>query len=315
MAEGRAPRVVVVGSVHMDLIATAARLPGRGESVTGGSFAMAPGGKAGNQACQCALAGAETHIVTRLGDDGFGRDLLAALEGRDVDRSLVAIDPEVPTGASTVFAAEGDYSSIIAPGAAGRLDANDIERARRTIENADALIVQLEIPAEVSAHAAAIAAAAGRMVVLNASPAPGEWTALPESLRQAATVLAVNRVEAGRLIGITINETTPDSVAAYVSARTGAGTVILTLGGDGAIGYADGETVLQPAFPAEPVDAVGAGDAFLGTAVVALIEGWPLAEALRRGAAAGAIAVSRRGVYEALPARADVDAFLARRNT
>jgi ribokinase len=314
MAEARPPRVVVLGSVHMDLIATAARLPGRGESVTGGTFAMAPGGKAGNQACQCALAGAETRIVTRLGDDDFGRALLAALEGRRVNTSLVAVDAEAPTGASTVFAAEGDYSSIIAPGAAGRLSADDVERARPAIEAADALIVQLEIPADISAHAAVIAAGAGRMVVLNASPAPEDWTSLPEGLRQATTVLVVNRVEAGRLTGITVTEGTPDSVAGYVSARTGIGTVILTLGGDGALGYADRETVRQLTFPAEVVDTVGAGDAFLGTAVVALLEGWPLAEALRRGAAAGAIAVSRQGVYDALPSRGDVDAFLARRN-
>jgi ribokinase len=314
MAESRPPRIVVLGSVHMDLIATAARLPGRGESVTGGTFAMAPGGKAGNQACQCALAGAATRILTRLGDDAFGRNLLAALQRRSVDTSLVAVDAEAPTGASTVLAAEGDYCSIIAPGAAARLSAEDIERARPAIAAADALILQLEIPAEISARAAAIAAGAGRMVMLNASPAPESWTSLPEHLRQAVTVLVVNRVEAGRLIGITITEGAPDSVAGHVAARTGVDAVILTLGSDGAIGYANQETVRQPAFPAEPADVVGAGDAFLGTAVVALLEGLPLADALRRGAAAGAIAVSRHGVYDALPTRADVDGFLARRN-
>ena len=117
MPDERAPRVVVLGSVHMDLIATAARLPGRGESVTGGTFAMAPGGKAGNQACQCALAGAETRILTRFGDDAFGRELTSALAARGVDVSLVAVDPEAATGASTVLAGEGDYQSIIAPGA------------------------------------------------------------------------------------------------------------------------------------------------------------------------------------------------------
>ena len=126
----RRPRVVVLGSVHMDLIATAARLPERGESVAGGTFAMAPGGKAGNQACQCALAGAAASIVTRLGGDAFGRELREAMARRGVDTSLVAIDPEAPTGASTVLAAEGDYQSIIAPGAAGRLSAEPGARNR-----------------------------------------------------------------------------------------------------------------------------------------------------------------------------------------
>ncbi len=311
MPDGRRPRVVVLGSVHMDLIATAARLPGRGESVSGGTFAMAPGGKAGNQACQCALAGADTSIVTRLGDDAFGHELQAALAGRGVDTSLIAIDPEAPTGASTVLAAEGDYQSIIAPGAAGQLSAADIERARPAIEAADALILQLEIAPEISARAAAIAAKAGRMVVLNASPAPEGWDAIPEPLRAATTMLVVNRVEAGRLTGATASVDTPESLAADVARYTGVAIVLVTLGAEGVIGYADGETVRQPPFSAEVVDTVGAGDAFLGTSVVAMLEGLPSAETVRRGAAAGAIAVSRRGVYDALPGRAVVDAFLA----
>jgi ribokinase len=308
MADRRRPRVVVLGSVHMDLIATAGRLPGRGESVSGGTFAMAPGGKAGNQACQCALAGAETAIVTRLGDDAFGRELLAALAGRGVDGSLVALDPEAPTGASTVLAAEGDYQSIIAPGAAGRLSVDDIERARPAIEAADALILQLEIAPEISAHAVVIAAAAGRRVVLNASPAPEGWEAIPAALREAATMLVVNRVEAGRLGAA---GAAPEAVASDLAARIGAGIVVVTLGREGVAGVAGGEVVRQPAFPAVVVDTVGAGDAFLGTSVVALLEGRPLAEALRRGAAAGAMAVSRRGVYDALPGREALDAFLA----
>ncbi len=302
------PRVVVLGSVHMDLIATAARLPGRGESVTGGTFAMAPGGKAGNQACQCALAGAATAILTRLGADGFGDTLRAALAGRGVDVALVATDTEAATGASTVLAGEGDYQSIIAPGAAGRLSPEDIRNAAPAIAAAGALIVQLEIDPAVSAEAASIAARSGRMVVLNASPAPEGWEAIPPALAGAATVLVVNRVEAGRLLG---REVGAEEAAVALAARTGIGTVIVTLGGDGALGISDGTLVRQPAFPATVVDTVGAGDAFLGTVVVALLEGRPLAEALRRGAAAGAIAVSRRGVYEALPTAAAVDAFLA----
>jgi len=311
MAEARAPRVVVVGSVHMDLIATADRLPGRGESVSGGTFAMAPGGKAGNQACQSALAGAATQIVTRLGGDAFGRVLRDALSERGVDTSLITMDPDAPTGASTVFAAEGDYTSIIAPGAAGRLSAEDVRRARSAIEAADALIIQLEIPVGISALAAEIAIGAGRTVVLNASPAPEGWANIPEALRRATTVLVVNRVEAGRLTGVSISDDA-GSVAAQVANETGIAIVLLTLGAEGVVGYADGETVRQPAFSAELVDTVGAGDAFLGTAVVALLDGRPLADALRRGAAAGAIAVSRCGVYGALPDREQIDAFLAR---
>lgn len=304
----RRPRVVVLGSVHMDLIATAARLPGRGESVSGGTFAMAAGGKAGNQACQAALAGADAAILTRLGDDDFGRSLRAALAARGVDVSAIVIDPEAATGASTVLAGEGDYQSIIAPGAAGRLSKTDIDRVRPMIEAADALLLQLEIDPVISAHAAAIAAGAGKAVVLNASPAPEGWDTLPETLRATTRILVVNAVEAARLTGHAT--LAPGRAAEALRARTGVGTVIVTLGGAGNEAAAGGATVRQEAFPASVVDTVGAGDAFLGTAVVALLEGVTIAEALRRGAAAGAIAVSRRGVHGALPARDDVDLYL-----
>ena len=304
----RRPRVVVLGSVHMDLIATASRLPGRGESVSGGTFAMAPGGKAGNQACQCALAGADAAIFTRLGDDEFGRTLRTALDARGVDVSAIITDREAATGASTVLAGEGDYQSIIAPGAAGRLSKADIDRARPLIESADALFLQLEIDPAISAHAAEIAAAAGKAVVLNASPAPDGWDTLPETLRKATRILVVNAVEAARLSGHP--KLAPGHAAAALRARTGVATVIVTLGAAGSEAVTDGATVRQEAFLASVVDTVGAGDAFLGTAVVALLKGVPLAEALRRGAAAGAIAVSRRGVHDALPGHEDVDLYL-----
>ena len=311
MGEPRPPRIVVLGSVHMDLIATAERLPAPGESVTGGVFAMAPGGKAGNQACQFALAGAETAIVTRLGDDDFGAHLVAALAGRGVDTAHVSIDKEAATGASTVLAAAGDYASIIAPGAAGRLSSEDVARARPVIKAADALIVQLEISAEISAVAAAIAAGAGRRVILNASPAPGPWSVVPKPLRDATTHLVVNRVEAGRLLGCDFGVAPDDVAVAELAAASGAGTVIVTYGAEGSMAYADGAMVRQPGFSAVVADAVGAGDAFLGAAIVALLEALPPDDALRRGAAAGAIAVARQGVYEALPSRREIDGFLS----
>ena len=311
MREPHAPTVVVLGSVHMDLIATADRLPGRGESVGGGVFTMAPGGKGGNQACQFVLAGARAHMVTRLGADAFGRTLLEGLQAKGVGTALVALDPDHPTGASTVLAAEGDYSSIIAPGAAAFLSSEDVEKARPIIERADALVLQLELPVKVTAMAAEIAAAAGKRVILNASPAPDSADAIPGALWRATSVLVVNRVEAGRLLGQPVDSGPVEADIADLAQTLGIGTVVVTLGGDGVTAMQGSTAVHQPAFPAEVVDAVGAGDAFLGVFATALIEGLSLAEALRRGAAAGALAVSRRGVYAALPTRSEVDRLLA----
>jgi len=311
MRDRHAPTVVVLGSVHMDLIATADRLPGRGESVGGGVFTMAPGGKGGNQACQFVLAGTHAHMVTRLGADAFGRELLAGLQTKGVDTALVALDPDHPTGASAVLAAEGDYSSIIAPGAAAFLSTQDVERARPIIELADALVVQLELPVGVSAQAAGIAAASGKRVILNASPAPDSAKAVPGALWRATSVLVVNRVEAGRLLARPVDGKSAGADVVDLAQRLGIETVVMTLGTDGVVAAQSGELVRQPALPAEVVDAVGAGDAFLGVFATALLEGLPLPVALRRGVAAGALAVSRRGVYAALPTRAEVDRLVA----
>lgn len=312
MTERRVPSAVVLGSVHMDLIATAARLPGRGESVAGGIFSMSPGGKGGNQACQLALSGTRTRMLTRLGDDMFGRQLLAALQAKGVDTSLIVIDDRAPTGASTVLAAEGDYSSIIASGAAANLSTADIDRAGAAIDGADALVLQLELPAAISGYAARIARNKGKCVVLNASPAPESFAALPRDLARSISVLVVNGVEAGRLLGHTLKPGDIPAAAAGLSARLQIETVVVTAGEAGSVAVRRGETARQTAYPAEVADTVGAGDAFLGTFVTGLLEDLPLKEALRRAAAAGALAVSRRGAYDALPARGEIDQFLAR---
>ena len=310
----RRPRIVVLGSAHMDLIASADRHPMPGESLIG-NFDMAPGGKGGNQACQCALAGAETMLLTRLGNDDFGRALASALASKGVDTSLIVTDAEHATGASTVLSAQGEYASIIAPGAASHLTIEDIETARGAIEAADALIVQLELPAVVSAHAAAIAAKAGKTVILNASPLPSRLEDVPISLWQATSMLSVNAVEAGALLGRPVDVSSAAEAATLLARRLTLATVVVTLGANGSVVWCDEKLCTQPAVPAAAVDTVGAGDAFLGTFAVAHLEGQPPDAALRRAAAAGALAIARRGAYAALPTRAEVDLVVSRQAT
>ena len=311
MTEALPPTVVVLGSVHMDLVAAAPRFPAPGESVSGTSFAMSPGGKGGNQACQFALAGVRTFMATRLGKDTFGRALLAALEAKGVDTSHVVIDETAATGASTVFAAQDDYMSIIVRGAAGRLGEADIAGLRPVLEAADALVIQLELDASISGRAAAIAASEGRRVVLNASPAPDRVSDLPRDLWRNTSVLVVNAFEAGRLLGRPFRAEEVESDLRDLSRALDIALVVVTLGADGAVALAEGRVHAQPAFRVRIVDAVGAGDAFLGTFVTAILEARTPGEALRRGAAAAALALSHAGVYDALPSREAVDAFLA----
>jgi ribokinase len=307
MIDWHTPTVVVLGSVHMDLIATADRLPLRGESVLGNGFMVAPGGKGGNQACQLALAGCRTFMLSRVGNDGFGQQLVSALNARKVDTSLIAIDAKYPTGASTVFAAEGDYCSIISRGAGGHLSAADIEKARPVIESSDGLVLQLEVPVSVSIEAARLARAKNKCVVLNASPAPQNASQLPRELLQSVTVLIVNAVEAQLLLGQPLSAT---AAATELSKKLAIKTVVVTAGTAGSTACHDGEITHQAAYYAKVVDTVGAGDAYLGTFVTGLLQGLSMRVMMQRAAAAGALAVSRRGAYEAMPNRDEVDAYL-----
>jgi ribokinase len=310
MTEDKIPSAVVLGSVHMDLIATARRLPGRGESVVGQGFTISPGGKAGNQACQLVKCGTDAFILTRLGDDAFGRQLFEHLTSRGVDPSLITIDASQPTGASTVFVAEGDYSSIIVSGAAGGLTAADIESHRASLEAADALILQLELPVAVSIPAARIAKAKGRYVALYASPAPDGLAEIPKELLQAVSVLIVNTFEAGRLLGRTFSNAESPSAAAELAKKSGVELVTVTAGASGSAAVQLGEAFFQPSYFAKVVDSVGAGDAYLATFVTAQLEGLPLQQSLKRAAAAGALAVSRSGSSAELISRRDIDQFL-----
>ncbi len=299
------PSVVVLGSVHMDLIATAERLPGRGESVVGQTFTVSPGGKGGNQAAQLVACGLHTYMLTRFGDDMFGRQLFEALTSRGIDPSLITVDANEPTGASTVFAAEGDYSSIIVSGAAGKLSPADIEAARGVIETADALVLQLELPFAISTYAARISKAAGKLVILNASPAPDKAAGLPKELLKAVSVVIVNSFEAGKLLG---RELPPSDAARELAKTLGVETCIVTAGASGSAACHQGVIVFQPSFFVKVVDTVGAGDAYLGAFVAGMIEGLSLPATLKRAAAAGAIAVSRAGA--GVVTREEIDRFV-----
>ena len=311
MNQNEEPSAIVLGSVHMDLIATAQRLPGRGESVVGQSFTVSPGGKGGNQACQLVKCGTTTSILTRLGDDMFGRQLFEHLTSRGVDPSLITVDTSVPTGASTVFSAEGDYSSIIVSGAAGRLTPADIESRRAALEAADALVLQLELPVAISTAAALIATTKGRYVVLNASPAPDSLAEIPKDLLKAVSALIVNTFEAGRLLGRTFSNSDSPAAAAELGKKSGIELVIVTAGASGSSAVHRGEAVFQPSYFAKVVDSVGAGDAYLATFVTAQLEGLGLQQSMKRAAAAGALAVSRAGSSAGLITRRDINQFLA----
>src|SRR5215207_4248665 len=212
--------VTVVGSVHIDIVATADRLPASGESVVGHRVALAPGGKAGNQAAQAARNGARTFLIGRVGRDVFGDQLRGALAPTGVDTTYLIADAQEPTGISPVFTgADGEYASIIVPGAGQRLQAEDIEAARDAFAQSAVLLIQGEIPIQLSAHAARLARSLGGRVIFNASPAPTDAAAIPDALWSDVDVLLVNGTEAERLSGMSVADVPAAVIAAEALQR------------------------------------------------------------------------------------------------
>jgi ribokinase len=269
------PRLTVVGSINLDLVARSERLPRAGETVTDAEFARHPGGKGANQAVACARLGAEVRMVGAVGEDEFAREALAGL--REAGVELDVREVSAPTGVALILVDEdGETQIVVAPGANGRVDGP---------ESAENILVQLEIPGET---VAAAARAATGFFAVNAGPAKP----LPVEVLGRADLVVVNRYELDAL-----------SEAPRLTA--------LTLGAEGAALLEDGEEVARAAPP--PVDAVdgtAAGDAFTACLVVSLLEGRDREEALRRGCAAGALAASRPGAQPSLPTAAEVDEIL-----
>lgn len=307
--------VCVVGSIHMDVAAVAERLPGKGESLVGSRASLSPGGKAGNQAAQAARSGARAFMIGRVGRDLLGDRLRAALETSGVDTTYLAIDEREATGVSPVLTgADGEYASIIVPGAAGHLSAADIDAAREAFAQSGALLLQCEIPLQISAHAARLARSLGVRVFFNASPAPAHAEAIPDEVWATVDVLIVNGTEVERLSGMPVMDVAAAESAGHALRRRFAiATVAVTLGGHGAVALDERGSRHMPAWSVPVVETIGAGDAFAGVLASEMARGLPLDEALFLANAAGALAVTRPGAHDALPTGEEIRAFLDER--
>ncbi|MCZ4124369.1 ribokinase [Streptomyces sp. H39-S7] len=309
-------RLVVVGSLNMDLSVTVPRLPRPGETVSGADVVRGPGGKGGNQAVAAARLGARVRMVGLLGDDAHGVELRAALVAAGIDDSAVGTLPGTASGlALIVVRHDGENTITLSPGANDRLDESTLRTLTGgTVANrADTVLLQLEVPLPTVLAAAREARAAGALTVLNAAPLPAPGPLLTRLLREI-DVLIVNETEAAGLLGLPGVGSTADgenwTARAEQLRRLGPETVVITLGGAGAVAAAAGGRLTEPGFPADAVDTVGAGDAFCARLAIALGLGHPLAQALRGACAAGAMATTRHGAQRSLPTRAEVDRIL-----
>ncbi|RME86206.1 MAG: ribokinase [Caldilineae bacterium] len=294
------PHIVVVGSINMDLVARSPRIPAPGETIIGHDFHTVPGGKGANQAVAAARLGARVGLVARVGRDTFGRELIDGLAANGVAADHVRETPDVATGIAVILVDDtGENSIVVAPGANMAVSEQDIEAAAGLIAAADVLLLQLEIPDAAVLKAAALARAASVPVILNPAPA----RPLPPDLLSLVDILIPNEHEAALLAGHPLGSEEDMDVAARRLLERGPRAVILTLGSRGALLFDDDDRVRQPAFTVEAVDTTAAGDAFVAGFAVAWAEGKTTAEAVRWGAAAGALAATRLGAQPSLPRR------------
>jgi ribokinase len=301
-------RLVVIGSSNTDMILQVPRIPQPGETILGGKFQTAPGGKGANQAVAAARAGADVSLLTCIGNDGFGREALAGFATDGIDCEHVVIDPAAPSGVAQIFvAADGENSIGVASGANACLTPGHIEQAASAIKAANTILLQLEIPLETVVRAAEIGAAANCRVILN--PAPAQE--LPVQLYPLLGMISPNETEAELLTGIAVKDESSAAAAAASLHDRGVDTVLITLGAAGCFLSTGVSSKIVPGYVVDVVDTTAAGDVFNGNLAAALCRDLQLEDAVVYAQAAAALSVQFVGAQPSAPTRSAIDTFLA----
>lgn len=309
MPEKRRPRIVVVGSINMDLVYHVARLPQPGETLTGTSFQQVHGGKGANQAVAAARMNADVSMTGRIGDDAFGAALIAGLRDESVDVSHVTMSVGTSSGLAVIGVEDSGQNCIaVIPGANGLVTSTDVVAAETVIAAADVLLLQLEIP--VAAVITAIRIARQHDVLTILDPAPALKTFPAELL--CVDVICPNESEASMITGLPVTNVAEAMAAARHLRSLGAKTAVITLGSHGCVVCDESDNPqCLPSFPVTAVDTTAAGDAFAGALGFCLAQGQPIPDALRFASAAGAFASTRHGAQPAMPRYDEVVALLA----
>jgi ribokinase len=301
-----ARKIVVVGSSNTDMILKLDRIPKPGETILGGEFITAAGGKGANQAVAAAKAGGNVTMVARVGRDMFGERAIAGLRECGINVDHVQYD-ESPSGVALIFVAQDGENSIgVGSGANAKLSPLDVDSAAKAFSAADVVVMQLETPLETIQAAADLADENGSLVILNPAPAQS----LPVSLLKKVSILTPNESEAQLLTGVEVGDEASCALAADILLAKGVETAIITLGARGAFVATGALKRLVPGFEAKPVDSTAAGDTFNGALAVALAEGMPLLDAVQFANAAGAISVTRMGAQPSAPSREEIEALV-----
>ncbi|AMB86483.1 ribokinase [Pseudomonas agarici] len=300
-------KVAVIGSLNMDLVTRAERLPRAGETLIGQSFATVSGGKGANQAVAAARLGAQVSMIGCVGDDAYGEQLRDALRVEGIDCQAVTAVGGVSSGVALIVVdASSQNAIVIVAGGNGCLTTDVLKGFDAVLREADVIICQLEVPMETVGYALKRGRELGKTVILNPAPAS---TPLPADWYASIDYLIPNESEAEALSGLPVDSLASAETAATHLMAAGAGKVIITLGAQGLL-FADGQALVHfPAPKVKALDTTAAGDTFVGGFAAALACGKSEAEAIRFGQAAAALSVTRAGAQPSIPHLSDVQGF------
>lgn len=307
----KAPKIIVVGSSNADMVVKSTRIPEPGETVTGGEFLLAPGGKGGNQAVAAARLGARVVFITRLGNDMFGEKAIQGYRNEGINTDWAVVDSNAATGVALIMVDEkGENLISVASGANHALSAEDVQKAEAEFQDTDIVVVQLETPFSALQQAANLAGKYAVPLILDPAPAPP--TPLSSTLLKEISCIKPNETEAQRLTGIKIVDEESTQKAAEKLLSFGVKSVIITRGTEGAYVFDPSTTgtnrgMFVPARSVEALDSTAAGDAFSGALAVALGRGKTLLEAAQFASLAASISVTRMGAQPSLPTLEEVE--------
>lgn len=299
--------VVVLGSINMDMVARVGDAPTAGQTITGESFEISPGGKGANQAVAAAKAGADVNFIGRVGNDVFAEKLITSLQNAGVNTDCIIASPDVSSGVAQItITADSQNRIIVIPGANGSLDGEDIKNLKKTLAGATSLLLQLEVPMETNIAAAKAARQAGVRVILDPAPA----AELPAELLDNVDVITPNQSEAEAITGIAISNFADAAKAIEKLYAMGIELPIIKMGKQGVCWLEDGAVKSMKPFDVKVVDTVAAGDAVNGGLAAALDEGKSISEAIKFSQATAALAVTRHGAQQAMPTKTEIEKLI-----
>ena len=295
--------ILVIGSSNTDMVIKCEHLPAPGETILGGTFFMNAGGKGANQAVAAARLNGDVTFIAKVGNDVFGTQAIELFAKENINTKYIFIDDKNPSGVALINVdGKGENSITVAQGANGNLLVDDLKNLMHVLAKADIILVQLETPIETIEYVAAIARQHNQTFILNPAPA----CKLSDELLSKISIITPNEKEAGMLTGISINNIDDAKQAAQILSAKGIKIVIITLGEDGALLYANNQFDLIPSNKVNAVDTTAAGDVFNGALAVALSEKKSIEEAVRFANIAAAISVTRFGAQASAPYRPEL---------